>query len=269
MEYLLDLFQEYEKQQKWRGWEDYLKFIPLNNKDTVVDLGCSVGDVSRMFSLRVKNVVGIDINKEFIEFCDSRKNCNEDFIFSDFQSVDYLSFGEVNGIWGSFSLSYLSDPIDYLKFLNSVMSDDGWIALLDVSCFISGNLAKDSKYYEKVNAFELESYKSGLYDFDFGAKMQGMLNNAGFDIVYFDNDVSDPELNFSGAAPPEIIEGWSARLSRMKNLRDLLDDEYTGFCDELLSNLRSDTHEKRGNVRFVVAKKSNKPIQQTANAAAD
>lgn len=254
----MSLFQEYEKQQKWRRWEDYLQFIPLNHNDTVIDLGCSVGDVSRMFSPRIKNIVGVDINKEFIEFCDSRKKSNEVFVHSDFLSVDYLSLGEVNGIWGSFSLSYLSDPADYLKLLNSVMSDDGWIALLDASCFISGNLSKNSKYYEKVNSFELESYRFGLYDFDFGSKMQDMLKGAGFDIVYFDNDVSDPELNFSGAAPSEIIDGWSARLRRMKKLRDFLGVEYTDFCDELLSNLSSDRHEKRGNVRFVVARKSNK-----------
>ncbi|MDO6776227.1 methyltransferase domain-containing protein [Shewanella sp. 3_MG-2023] len=256
----MPLFAEYEKQQKLRSWENYLRFIPLSQSDTVVDLGCSVGDVSRVFSLRVNNVIGIDINKEFIEFCDSRRTCNEDFVLSDFQSADYLSFGDISGIWGSFSLSYLSNPLDYLKVLNSVMSDVGWIALLDVSCFISGNLARDSKYYARVKSFELESYRSGLYDFDFGSKMQGLLKDAGFEIVYFDNDVTDPELNFSGAAASEIIEGWSARLNRMNKLSHFLGEEYPDFCDELLSNLGSNTHEKQGNVRFVVAKKSNKPL---------
>lgn len=265
----MNLFQEYEKQQKLRGWENYLKFIPLNRDDTVIDLGCSVGDVSRMLSLRVENVIGIDINQEFIEFCESKKKSNEIYICSDFLSVNYLSFGVINGIWGSFSLSYVSNPSDLLKYLYTSMSDRGWIALLDVSCFISGNLAKNSKYYDRVMTFELESYKSGLYDFDFGTKMQGMLQNAGFEVVYFDNNVNDPELNFAGAASQEIIEGWSARLSRMKTLRDELGWEYTDFCNELLSNLRSGVHEKQGNVKFVVAKKSNKSIQLTADAAAD
>ncbi|ABZ77166.1 Methyltransferase type 12 [Shewanella halifaxensis HAW-EB4] len=252
----MSLFAEYEKQQKWRSWENYLKFIPLSQSDTVVDLGCSVGDVSRVFSLRVNNVIGIDINKEFIEFCDSRRKENEAFILSDFESADYLSFGDINGIWGSFSLSYLSNPLAYLKALNSVMSDEGWIALLDVSCFISGNLARDSKYYDRVRRFELKSYRSGLYDFDFGSKMQDLLKDAGFKIVYFDNNVTDPELNFSGSAAPEIIEGWLARLKRMNKLSYFLGGEYPDFCDELLSNLGSNIHEKQGNVRFVVAKKT-------------
>ncbi|WP_345859877.1 hypothetical protein [Shewanella algae] len=29
--------------------------------------------MSRLFSLRVKNVLGIDVNQEFIDFCESKK----------------------------------------------------------------------------------------------------------------------------------------------------------------------------------------------------
>ncbi|PMG51076.1 class I SAM-dependent methyltransferase [Shewanella sp. 10N.286.52.B9] len=265
----MNLFQEYEKQQNWRGWERYLQFIPLSQDDSVVDLGCSVGDVSRLFSFRVKNVLGIDINQEFIDFCESNKSSNETFICTDFLSFDSLSVESVNGIWSSFSLSYLRKPLDFLISVNSSMNQGGWIALLDVSCFISGNLEKNSKYYERVRRFELESYKSGIYDFNFGAKMQGLLQSAGFEIVHVDNDVTDPELNFSGAAPTEIIEGWAARLNRMQRLKEKLGAEYTEFCQELLSGLGSEQHEKRENVRFVVAKKSNKSMQPTANASAD
>lgn len=40
-EKLMNLFQEYEKQQNWRDWECYLKFIAYSHEDSVVDLGCS------------------------------------------------------------------------------------------------------------------------------------------------------------------------------------------------------------------------------------
>lgn len=252
----MNLFQEYEKQQKWRGWERYLQFIPMSEKDSVIDLGCSVGDVSRLFSLRVKDVLGIDISQEFIGFCESNKSSNETFICTDFLNFDSLPVKSVNGIWSSFSLSYLRNPLVLLNSANSLMEQGGWIALLDVSCFISGNLEKNSKHYERVRRFELESYKSGIYDFNFGAKMQALLLSAGFEITYFDNDVTDPELNFSGAASEEIIRGWAARLSRMQRLKEELGGEYAEFCQELLSGLGSEQHEKRGNVRFVVAKKS-------------
>ncbi|WP_076408353.1 class I SAM-dependent methyltransferase [Shewanella sp. UCD-KL12] len=255
----MNLFQEYEKQQGWRDWARFIADIPLTANDTVIDLGCSVGDVSNLLSHKVKHVVGVDINSEFIAFCDSRKTCNQSFAESDFQNIDYLdiqrTFGGVNGVWASYSLSYLSDPLSYLTSLYSVLNEGGWIALLDVSCFISGNLAKESKYFDRVLAFEQASYRSGLYDFNFGAKMPGMLQQAGFDIVHLDEDVFDLELNFSGAATLEVIEGWTARLARMKKLQAFLGEEYPNFCDEFLGNLSCETHEKRGNVRFVVAKK--------------
>ncbi|MGV1097807.1 class I SAM-dependent DNA methyltransferase [Thiovibrio sp. JS02] len=251
----MNLFQEYEKQQKWREWERYLQFIPMSQDDSVIDLGCSVGGMSRLFSRRVKNVLGIDMNQEFIDFCESSKNSNEAFICADFLSFDTLPVESVNGIWSSFSLSYLRNPLDFLTSIYSSMNQGGWIALLDVSCFVSGNLEKNSKYYERVRHFELESYKSGIYDFNFGAKMQGLLQSAGFEIVHVDNDVTDPELNFTGAAPKEIIEGWSARLNRMQRLKEELGAEYAEFCKELLSGLGSEQHEKRENVKFIVAKK--------------
>jgi SAM-dependent methyltransferase len=252
----LNLFQEYEKQQLWRDWPQYLNFIPLTSSDAVVDLGCSVGDVSRTFSEQVERVVGIDLNKEFVQFCQASKTNNETFIHSDFLNVDYSSLGLVNGIWASYSLSYLTRPEEYLKQLHSIIAPDGWIALLDVACFISGNLSKDSLYYERVRQFELASYQSGLYDFNFGDKMQSMLLAAGFEIIHVDNNVTDPELNFSGAASLDVIQGWSARLSRMQKLSELLGDKYSDFCVDLLSNLGSNSHEKRGSVRFVVAKKA-------------
>ncbi|MCW8875905.1 MAG: methyltransferase domain-containing protein [Kangiellaceae bacterium] len=251
----MNLFQEYKKQQEWRGWERFLQFIPVSSSDSVVDLGCSVGGVTRLLSSRVKNVLGIDINQEFIDFCEFNKCSNESFICTDFQNLDGLIIESVNGIWSSFSLSYLRNPLDFLISVKLSLEPGGWIALLDVSCFISGNLSKSSKYYKQVRSFELDSYKSGIYDYNFGTKMQDLLQSAGFEIVHVDNDVTDPELNFSGAASKEIVEGWVARLNRMQRLKEKLGAEYTGFCNELLSGLGSEDHEKSENVRFFVAKK--------------
>lgn len=254
----MNIFEEYDKQQSWRDWDRYLQYIPLNQDDTVVDLGCSVGYVSRLLSLRVKKVLGVDINKEFINFCELKKSNNEMFICTDFLKFDSLPLESVNGLWSSFALSYHRNPLEFLSSVNLSMSQDGWIALLDVSCFISGNLDKNSKYYEIVRRFELESYKSGVYDFNFGSKMQDLLQSAGFEIVHVDNDVTDPEFNFTGAASMEIIEGWAARLNRMKRLKEELGEEYAEFCQQLLSYLSSEQREKRESLRFVVAKKPNK-----------
>lgn len=227
----------------------------MTENDTVIDLGCSVGAVSRAFADKVKNVIGIDCNQEFIHFCNARKKGNECFITCDFESVDYSVFGGIDGIWASFSLSYLSHPQGLLNRLYSEMKEGAWIALVDISCFISGNLPESSKYYQKVRQFELASCKSGIYDFDFGDKMPKLLEKSGFNITYRNDNVSDPELNFSGAAKDEVIQVWHSRLARMKKLEQELGAEYSSFCRELISNLSQGSHEKRDNVRFVIATK--------------
>jgi SAM-dependent methyltransferase len=251
----MDLFQEYKNQQKWRKWERYLRFLPFDQKDLVIDLGCSVGNVSRLFSTRVQRVIGIDINQKFIEFCEVNKLDNEEFICSDLLGMDYSNLGSPQGVWASFSLSYLSDPLSFLKTIYASMDSSGWIALLDVSCFISGNMAKESVYYERVKTFELESHTSGIYDFSFGSKMRDLLESAGFEVLRTDNNVEDLELNFSGAAKDEVIDGWLARLERMEKLRNLLGSEYRYFCDDFIANISSDSHERRDNVNLAVGRK--------------
>ena len=86
--------------------------------------------------------------------------------------------------------------------------------------------------------------------------MQQMLQQVGFETSYVDNDVIDLELNFSGAAQTDVVQGWSARLERMQKLRELLGDDYSSFCAEFLANLQSPQHQQRGCVKYVVAKKA-------------
>ena len=85
--------------------------------------------------------------------------------------------------------------------------------------------------------------------------MPKLLEKSGFNITYRNDNVSDPELNFSGAAKDEVIQVWHSRLARMKKLEQELGAEYSSFCRELISNLSQGSHEKRDNVRFVIATK--------------
>ncbi len=251
----MDLFEEYQQQQTWRNWPQYLQHVPFKSSDRVIDLGCSVGGVSSLFATEVQHVVGVDLNHEFIALCQQQQRANQTFVHSDFEAIDYQGLGTINGVWASFSLSYLTDPLSYLTKLHSLLEPGGWIAVLDVACFISANLSLDSAYYDKVRQFELLSAQFGHYDFNFGGKMQQMLQQVGFETSYVDNDVIDLELNFSGAAQTDVVQGWSARLERMQKLRELLGDDYSSFCAEFLANLQSPQHQQRGCVRFVIGKK--------------
>lgn len=251
----MKLIEEYKKQQKWRDWEGYLKFIPLKDSDTVLDLGSSVGNVSHIFSKRVKQVVGIDLNSEFVKFCNQNKQKNEQFIRTNFLDLDFTSLPQYTGVWSSFSLSYLADPQGFLNYIYSALPAGGWIALLDISCFISGNMNDNSKFYKVVKEFESNSYKSGVYDFDFGSRQNSLLNESGFNIIHFNNNVNDIELNFNGPASPDVLSVWRARLDRLVGLQKLLAEDYAEFKDEFLTYIASKHHTQNENLKFTVAVK--------------
>lgn len=252
----MDLISEYKQQQTWRNWRDYLAHIPLQNSDRVLDLGCSVGNVSHLLSALTKELIGVDMNPDFIDFCQSHKAENQKFVCSDFTDFDVHSLPSVNGIWSSFALSYLAEPQRFINELYDKLEQGGWIALLDVCCFISGNMSIDSEYYQKVKQFELTSHESGVYDFNFGAKLASLLSNSGFTITYLEKNVTDIELNFSGAAEPKVIEVWQARLGRMVKLKALLGDDFSKFEKEFIAHLQSDEHQQRNSLTYCVAVKS-------------
>lgn len=252
----MNLLEEYEKQQQWRHWEQYLRHLPVRENDHVIDLGCSVGGVSTLLSRQVQWVTGIDLNSDLIAHCQKHKRPNQSYICEDFKKVDYPSLAPITGIWSSFSLSYLEQPAEFLADLYTILEPDGWIALVDISCFVSGNMSKDGRHHDCVMEFEMNSWRSGVYDFDFGSKMKPLLKKAGFNIVHVDNNVSDPELNSAVPASTAILANWEARLERMEGLRRQCPETYPEICKEVMSYLGSKQRCKRNNVRFVVARKN-------------
>lgn len=252
----MDIIEEYQRQQSWRYWEQYLDAIPLNATHRVIDLGCSVGSASNLLSKRAASIVGVDLNAEFINYCTANGQPNQKFICSDFTKINFQEILPITGIWSSFSLSYLKDPAGFIKSLYDVLQSGGWIALVDVACFISGNMAPSGRHYQLVRDFEMESGNSGLYDFNFGSKMELMLKQAGFKIIHVNNNITDAELNFDGAVEPHILLNWKARLERMQGLKNRYPDQYVEICNEIIASLESTEHRKNNNVRFVVATKT-------------
>jgi trans-aconitate methyltransferase len=251
----LDIFEEYKLRQSWRNWEEYFAAIPIKADDHVLDLGCSLGGVSNLLAKRVTHVTGIDVNYDFINYCNANKQSNQHFICDDFSAIQYLELAPITGIWSSFSLSYLKNPAEFLESLYNALPPGGWIALVDVACFISGNMLATSKHYQQVKSFEVNSWKEGLYDFNFGSKIEVLLKQAGFQILHNENNMTDAELNFDGAAESKVLINWLARLARMQGLKNKFSDDYPEICDEIINSLKSNTHSKNNNVHFVVARK--------------
>jgi len=254
----LELIAEYLNQQAWRNWAYYLKLLPIKNTDHVLDLGCSVGGFLRLASQHCASTVGVDLNPEFIAHCQQHKAQNQTFICADIQSLGLPMFQTVNGVWCSFSLSYLKNPDVYLARIFSYLPPGAWIGVLDVDCFVSGNLPVDSPFYEQVRTFELASHQRGAYDFALGHKLKACLSGAGFELIHFNPDVTDLELNFDGRARPEVWQNWKARLKRLPGLQKTLGPAaYQEMSQELLAFLQSEQHSQRHNLCFAIGLKAN------------
>ncbi len=141
------------------------------------------------------------------------------------------------------------------------MASESWLALVDISFFLSGNIKSDSKYYSLLRQFEEDmSHTSHMthdtsYDFDFGTDMRKLVRSAGFTVIYENDNVTDAELNFNGPASPSVLANWKARLERLSRLKSYCGDDYPDLCGELINSLESREHSKNSCVKFIVAKK--------------
>jgi 2-polyprenyl-3-methyl-5-hydroxy-6-metoxy-1,4-benzoquinol methylase len=63
--------------------KNYLKFLPVNKKSLIADLGCGMGHFLYFLkNLGYKNYIGVDISKECIEFCQEKKLARKRQLFS-------------------------------------------------------------------------------------------------------------------------------------------------------------------------------------------
>ena len=67
---------EYRRQFGWRDWPTVFRALPSLQGQTVLDLGCGVGDLTAEFVSREARVIGIDINEELLREARSRQLSN-------------------------------------------------------------------------------------------------------------------------------------------------------------------------------------------------
>jgi ubiquinone/menaquinone biosynthesis C-methylase UbiE len=250
------IFEEYRNQSTWRNWESYLDLLPLERNQVILDLGCNIGIVTNLLAKRVKKVIGVDINQDFISEAKATADMkNIDFINADLRNLAEKNLPVVDGIWTSFTIAYFPELDEVLKSWLKLLNPNGWIAIVEISdLFGHYPISEDTR-----RMFEQYYYRqriNGSYDFEMGQKISGVLKANNLEII-LDQNKYDKELSFDGQAEMAIVSAWESRLNRMSVFQKFIGDaNFLKVKDEFLNCIKNETHTCNATVNFLIARKN-------------
>ncbi len=248
----MSLSNQSTRQFGWRDWASVLKELPPLDGQTVIDLGCGVGDLAAEFVARGARVIGCDMNEEFLREARSRQLSNAEFRKVDMRSLPDLGV-MADGLWCSFTAAYFTDlPTALLAWARNLKAG-GWIALTEIDDLF-GHEPLSGRTKTLLSAYAEEAFAAGRYDFHMGRKLSDYLERAAF-TVSKSLILEDQELSFSGPASPEVLNAWRARFNRMKLLRDFCGPSIDEVQEEFLRCLMRADHRSTAKVYCCIANK--------------
>jgi ubiquinone/menaquinone biosynthesis C-methylase UbiE len=250
---LMSLAAEYRQQFTWRSWSLIFEEVPLQPGQTILDLGCGIGDQARELASRGCKVIGLDGNQELIDAAILEQPPNCEFLTCDLRNPPNPGI-RVDGIWSSFVAAYFTNLVELLRRWSPVLSPEGWIAITEIDDFF-GHEPLSPRTKSLLQAFADDALTAGRYDFHMGGKLQSCLAQAGFAVSRV-LTLPDRELSFQGAAPPEVVEAWRTRFQRMPRLQAICGSEFANVQEEFLSCLSRHDHVSTAKVISCIAMKS-------------
>ncbi len=249
----MSLASEYRRQFQWRGWQTILDELPPLQGQTVIDLGCGVGDLASELAARGADVLAVDTNEELLQHARSRQISNVEFRAIDLRGAVDLGIA-ADGIWCSFTAAYFVDLSRALTSWAGNLKPGGWIAITEIDdLFAHEPLSARTKAL--LNDYCDDSLVASRYDFRAGRKLKTHLENAGFSVAR-SLTINDRELSFSGPADRDVLDAWQARFERMKLLRDFLGIEFDQIREEFLGCLMQADHGSLAKVCCCIAIKA-------------
>src|SRR5262249_55765412 len=190
----MTLANEYKRQFGWRAWPTILDALPLAQGQTILDLGCGVGDLAAELVNRGSRVIGVDAHEEFLREAQSLRLPNAEFRMIDLRSLPYLGI-VADGIWCSFTAAYFPDLPAVLAAWARNLKAGGWIAVTEIDDLF-GHEPLGAQAKESFRAYADNALVAGRYDFFMGRKLRGYLETCGFSVSKT-LTVEDQELSFS------------------------------------------------------------------------
>jgi SAM-dependent methyltransferase len=247
------LAQQYERQDRWRRWEDALKVLPLKPGQRVLDLGCGVGQISKRLANLGARVVGVDGNDDLLG---AARAAHPEIRFEkgDLNELSPAQFGRVDGIWSSFVAAYFPQLAPVLARWRDCLVTGGWLALVEMDNLL-GHEPLSAELTTELRKFYDSARVAGRYDFESGHRLSSTLKEVGFSILH-EGILADDELSFTGRAPADVLLAWRLRLERMAGLKVFLGDRFPDFERAFLDALSSPDHHSNTRVFIVVAQRT-------------
>ncbi|MDB4928808.1 MAG: hypothetical protein JWM10_1292 [Myxococcaceae bacterium] len=243
---------EYQRQYRWRDWPSVYARIPLDRDQTVLDLGCAVGDQSRALADLGASVVGIDGNADLLAEARRLGGARVEYLHGDLGDLAPLSLPRVDGLWLSFVAAYFPDLPTQLRHWSRWLAPGGWVALVEADDLL-GHTPLGQPDRDLVQRFYAQLLGRGAHDFHAGRKLCDHAVAAGLTVEWHQTLV-DEELSFEGPAAPDVLHAWAQRFDRLKVLERLCGDDYAAFRARFLRGLADPEHRSSARVHFVLAR---------------
>src|SRR5919106_3235203 len=175
------LAEEYQRQGRWRRWDQIFELVPFREGERVLDLGCGVGDVAGRLQRVGLQVVGIDANEELLREARLR-HPSVRFEKLDVTELAPDTFGRVDGIWASFVAAYFTNLDEALSQWRDCLVPGGWVALVEVDDLL-GHTPMPIEMAGQVRAFYDEARTAGRYDFECGRRLGRAMESAGLRVL--------------------------------------------------------------------------------------
>ena len=127
----------------WQRGEDVVQLmlgmvdLEIERTDTVLDIGCGVGRLTRALATRAGRVYGLDVSREMLWLAQQHNPhlTNVEWVHGDGESLRGIEDGSVDGCFSHVVFQHIPDPeitLAYVRDMGRVLPPGGW-ALFQVS----------------------------------------------------------------------------------------------------------------------------------------
>ena len=165
----------------------HIVHAPVSSPDTVLDIGCGTGIVTRYLSTHFqtpKHVYGIDLCQVPAQPGDNESS-NLSFIRGDFRKLvgvdPRLRFESADFVFSRLLLAGMTDWKGYVRDVFKMLKPGGWAEMDDYveDTFYTDNRSVPREQWEWLRSIRAGAYRKGL-DLDAGLNIRRYMEEAGF-----------------------------------------------------------------------------------------